>query len=233
MGFQRTIECELLDWLPASDPDAKASRRDLQRLNVLMAHAGIFKRLLLEFWQRNKSPSILELGAGDGTLMLAIARRLAPHWSDIDLTLLDRHQLLSEESRKNFIALRWNVETVTADVFSFLDNEHASRYDIILTNLFLHHFPERDLARLFGEIASLAPLFVAVEPRRDWRALTASRMLWAIGCNDVTRHDAQASVRAGFTGKELSQLWPKVHGWELRDEAAGLFSHCFAAHHGT
>jgi len=232
MGFQRTIERELLDWLPASDPDAKGSRRDLQRLNVLMGHAGIFKRALLEFWQ-HKSPSILELGAGDGTLMLAIARLLSPRWSDIDLTLLDRHQLLSEESRKDFAALRWNVETVTADVFSFLDNEQASPYDIILTNLFLHHFPERDLARLFDKIASLGQLFVAVEPRRDWRALMASRALWAIGCNDVTRHDAQVSVRAGFTEKELSQLWPKVHGWELRDQAAGLFSHCFVAHHGT
>jgi SAM-dependent methyltransferase len=232
MAFPRTIECELLDWLPANDPDAKGSRRDLQRINLLMGHAGIFKRLLLEFWQYKKSPSILELGAGDGTLMLAVARRLAPHWSDINLTLLDRHQLVGEKSRSDFAALRWNVETATADVFSFLDNEKPSRYDIILANLFLHHFPERDLARLFEQIASLAPLFVAVEPRRDWRALIACRGLWTIGCNDVTRHDARVSVRAGFTGKELSQLWPKLTGWQLRDQAAGLFSHCFAARHG-
>jgi methyltransferase family protein len=230
MAFQRSIERELLDWLPASDQAAQASRRDLQRLNVLMGHAGIFKRALLEFWQ-HKSPSILELGAGDGTLMLAIARRLAPFCSDINLTLLDRHQLVGEQTRKDFAALRWNVEAVTADVFSFLDVGQASRYDIIIANLFLHHFPEQDLARLFVQIATLAPLFIAVEPRRDWRTLIASRGLWVIGCNDVTQHDAQVSVRAGFTGNELSQLWPKVHGWELRDQAAGLFSHCFVARH--
>jgi hypothetical protein len=54
-------------------------------------------------------------------------------------------------------------------------------------------------------------------------------MLWVVGCNDVTRHDAVVSVRAGFAGKELSPLWPEAPDWELAEHAAGSFSHLFIA----
>ncbi len=54
-------------------------------------------------------------------------------------------------------------------------------------------------------------------------------MLWAIGCNRVTLHDAAASVRAGFRGGELAASWPQSGGWDVEERAAGLFSHSFAA----
>jgi hypothetical protein len=44
----------------------------------------------------------------------------------------------------------------------------------------------------------------------------------------VTRHDAPASVRAGFAGLELSALWPNEGRWELH-ESTRLFAHCFVA----
>jgi len=56
-----------------------------------------------------------------------------------------------------------------------------------------------------------------------------SRAVGLIGCNRVTRHDAPASVRAGFTGRELSQLWPEPESWLLEERAAGPFSHLFVA----
>jgi hypothetical protein len=45
----------------------------------------------------------------------------------------------------------------------------------------------------------------------------------------VTRHDAEASVRAGFCGRELSELWPKSDAWVLTERAAWPFSHLFVA----
>jgi hypothetical protein len=50
-----------------------------------------------------------------------------------------------------------------------------------------------------------------------------------IGCNDVTRHDAIVSVRAGFKNRELSELWPAGGAWILHEHAYGLFSHYFVA----
>jgi hypothetical protein len=98
-----------------------------------------------------------------------------------------------------------------------------------LANLFLHHFHDRELMTLLQIISSKARLFIAVEPRRCWRSLAASRCVGLIGCNDVTRHDATASIRAGFSGRELTRLWPSRTGWEMHEVPAGLFSHCFTA----
>jgi hypothetical protein len=45
----------------------------------------------------------------------------------------------------------------------------------------------------------------------------------------ITRHDAIVSVRAGFVGRELSALWPVDNQWQLSEQSAGWFSHCFIA----
>jgi hypothetical protein len=37
------------------------------------------------------------------------------------------------------------------------------------------------------------------------------------------------SVRAGFSGNELSALWPADGGWQLTERRAGHFSHLFIA----
>ena len=94
--------------------------------------------------------------------------------------------------------LGWQLDARRIDVFDFLDAErHAA--DVVVANLFLHHFPDGALARLLRAAARLAPTFVACEPRRSLPALAGSKLLFAIGCNDVSRHDAVASVRAGFS----------------------------------
>jgi hypothetical protein len=36
-------------------------------------------------------------------------------------------------------------------------------------------------------------------------------------------------VRAGFTGAELTLLWPGEAGWSTEERARGLFSHEFFA----
>jgi hypothetical protein len=59
--------------------------------------------------------------------------------------------------------------------------------------------------------------------------LLAGRLLWAIGCNEVTRHDALVSIRAGFAGDEITRLWPSDPGWKLVERPVNLASHLFVA----
>lgn len=228
MSLARTLEPEILDELPPEDVRAMRSRRDLRRLNVWMRQAAILTRLFTK--HRTAPPkNIIELGSGDGTFMLGVARKLASRWPEVTLVLLDRQDIVSKACREEFRALGWQTEVVTADVFAFLDTQKLGAADIISTNLFLHHFSDDQLRRLFESAAQAAPLFVACEPERSAFSLTASHMVFAIGCNDVTRHDAVASVRAGFSGQELSQLWPARARWTLHEGAALPFTHCFAA----
>jgi SAM-dependent methyltransferase len=226
MVFARTIESEWLDSLPADDPRAMRSRRDLRRVNAIMLQARIMARLLKSHWSGMQPSKIVELGGGDGTFMLRVARKL--RWRDVDLVLVDRQDIVADETRSRFADAGWRVQVRRSDVFAFLDHERDAA-DVVVANLFLHHFSDASLARLLRAAALLAPRFVACEPRRSFLSLTGSRLLFAIGCNDVSRHDAVASVRAGFAGSELSRLWPNGEGWGLHEASARPFSHSFVA----
>jgi len=72
---------------------------------------------------------------------------------------------------------------------------------------------------------------VACELRRATLAREASRLLWLLGCNDVSVQDAVTSARAGFVGNELSALWPKRERWELHESGVALLTHSFIASH--
>ena len=100
MDALRRIEPEWLDELPPSDPRAVAARRDLRRVNLLMLQAGIMRKLLLATCSDQPPRSVLDLGSGDGTFMLRVARRMATNWPGVSLVLLDLQPSLSHESRK-------------------------------------------------------------------------------------------------------------------------------------
>lgn len=229
MILARRLEPEWLDELPAGDPRAIRSRRDLKRINAVMLQTFIMARLLKTHWADAPPKKVVELGAGDGTFMLALGRRMASRWPRVNVILVDRQNIVTDQTREGFRALQWPVETVSADVFDFLDGQKHNEADVVTANLFLHHFSARDLIRLFAHGARFASALVACEPRRSASALLASRLVIAIGCNDVSRHDAVASVHAGFSGTELSPLWPKEAGWILHEHAALPFTHCFVA----
>ncbi|TPI21811.1 methyltransferase domain-containing protein [Mesorhizobium sp. B3-2-1] len=222
----RRLVPEILDGLAADDPRARASRQDLFRINTLMFQAPIMASLLGKFVLQPPR-NILEIGAGDGTFMLKVARRVARHWPAVELTLLDRVGLIGDGLLAQFDRLGWRAEAITGDVFDWAQCAAGRRFDAITVNLFLHHFDDAGLVRLFSLLAPKAQLLLATEPLRASWPLAAARFLWAIGATDVTRHDAIQSVRAGFRGHELSGLWLQANGKPLEERRAGPFSHIF------
>src|ERR1044071_632852 len=223
------LEPEWLDSLPASDPKADRSRRDLRLLNVLMGNAGHLAAAARRALGGRARSEVVDLGAGDGTLMLRLARRLGPGWRDIEVVLVDRRGIVSAATRHRFERMSWRVRTVEADVLEWLDQPFERRASLMAANLFLHHFNRTSLRRLLELASRRTDCFIACEPRRERLALGASRCLGLLGCNAVTRHDAVLSVRAGFTAKELSALWPANGDWASQEGPAGWFSHCFVA----
>jgi len=221
VGASRVLEPELLDELAADDPRARASRRDLARINFVMRQPAIMAKLLRPLPAPRR---LADLGSGDGRFLLDVARRLAPRWPGVTALIVDRQNIVSPETRAAFAALGWTCQTITGDIFEVMPGLDA---DIVTANLFLHHLDDAALTRLFA-LAEKASAFIACEPRRSPLALLASRMVFALACNDVTRHDAVASVRAGFAGRELSRLWPD-QGWRLREKMAFPFTHVFTA----
>jgi hypothetical protein len=227
--MKRDVQPELLDQLPAGDHQAVHSRRDLQKINAWMGHARMMGEMLAAALPGRSPQSIVELGSGDGTLLLKLAKRFAPRWRPSRVVLVDRQRAVTPETTEAFASLSWPVEFAQMDVFEWLERARPGSTDVTLTTLFLHHFVEHDLRRLLQRVAAQTRLFMACEPRRSTSALGGTRLLRLIGCNQVTRHDARVSVRAGFTDRELSALWPADARWRLVERQAGPFTHCFFA----
>ena len=232
-SWPRRVTPELLDELPASDPRAVRSRADLRRINRIMGALTWLERGLALACAAPPR-ALVELGAGDGTLALRLARRLAPRWPGTRLTLLDLEPSVASATADAIRACGWTLDVVAADALEWLAARRAARADVVLANLFVHHFAGERLDRLLGGVASAADAFVCVEPRRARLALVGSHLLGLIGCNDVTRHDAVVSVHAGFRDREIGTAWrvANASGWTLHEAAAGPFSHFFVARRG-
>jgi hypothetical protein len=216
----RRLEPEWLDHLPAADPRAARSRRDLVRVNALMGNAGIVRS---ELRRLGCVESIAEIGAGDGVFL---ARALRPlQGKPPKVVLVDRQSVPH--------AVDGHTRFDVADVFEWLDDPRGEAFDVIIANLFLHHFADAELRRMLEGVSRRARAFIACEPRRSAVALSGAHLLGLVGCNEVTRHDAVVSVRAGFCGDEIGALWPSGASWSWEERPRGVFCHGFTARRVT
>ena len=174
---------------------------------------------------------ILELGCGDGRLMLDVARHRGARWPAVSLDLLDRQPIVDAETIAAYAAAGWQARSIVADVLDWAaQDDGAERWDVVVANLFLHHFEGDTLHALLAGCARRAAALVACEPRRSRFALTASHLVGFLGANAVTRRDAVLSVRAGFIGTELGAAWPSTSvAWRFDEYEDGPFTHCFCA----
>ncbi len=255
MTLPRVVAPETLDHLAPADPAAQRSRRDLARIHRVMST----RRVVAHGWQGllcappvssplnaplNAPLKVLDMGAGDGTLLLGVARRLAPTWPRVQLTLLDRQPVVSPATLAAYAGFGWSATVQAVDVLDWAapvarleDTLPAAPWDLITTSLFLHHFEGAQLDAVLAAVTHRALRFFACEPRRAWLALAGSHLVGALGANAVTRADAVLSVHAGFRAQEITARWPGIGTgtgtgigtWQCQEYAAGLFSHCFSA----
>jgi SAM-dependent methyltransferase len=226
----RNVMPERLDHLDSQDPLARRSRRDLRRVHIAMGSVSILRRMLSGLGLTAQPRRIIELGAGDGTLMLRLARALRPRWIGVELTLLDRQDLVAAETREAYLELGWTLTVLRADALSWARASAKERYDLCVAVLFLHHFDSTDLNILLAGAGARTHAFIGCEPRRNALSRLGSACVGLIGANEVTREDAIKSVAAGFLGGELSAAWTHVEGEWITNEHRSLpFSHCFTA----
>jgi len=223
----RVLTPELLDSLPPDDPAAQASRRDLRRLHPLLGQIGLWTRWFQENFPVRPPASIADLGAGDGSLLGTVLLRAYPNGGHgARIFFIDRQPVVPESTLTHLRRCNWLPTVMATDVFTWA--EEAPSMEAALANLFLHHFDEAGITRLFSLLARKTSCFAAAEPRRNYLAFLATQTLGLIGCHPVTRHDARVSVEAGFRDHELSALWPSS-GWKVGECSRGPFTHFFSA----
>jgi len=219
---------DLLDRMSAEDPRAIASRRDIKRINAVMLQYSVMRDAIRRCGL-SAPKRVLDLGGGDATFTLKVIKWMRPQWRGVEFIILDRMNVVEPETIREYEMMGCTLKVVNEDVFSFFENAGKERFDLVLSNLFIHHFPAPELTRMLSLIAGVTKAFAACEPKRSVLSVAGSAMLWAIGCSSVTVHDSITGSRAGFAADDVTGLWPNASTWQVDEYNKGLFSHCFVA----
>jgi hypothetical protein len=185
--ISRVVVPELLDSMPADDPEAMRSRRDLRRINRMMGNDDWICRMVRKFPAAAKR-GIVEIGAGDGVLCRRL-KFIFPESVVAAYDLAPAPELTREIS--------WHQ----GDIFTM---PPPTNDGVMIANLFLHHF-EGDLLLKLGEWVSGSRVLIFNEPDRAQLPHFLGGLMhpWI---NRVTRHDMHVSIRAGFAHGEITKL---------------------------
>ncbi len=184
----RIVKPEILDHLPADDPEARRSRKDLRRINFLMGNERWVCRAIRKHPEA-AARGIVELGAGDGVLAGKIAR------------IFPESQVTACDLAPRPDGLDAQVVWTQGDILTKIVPPSGG---VLVANLFLHHF-EGEALRVLRNLCENFEVLIFNEPNRAILPHFLGATLWPM-INRVTRHDMHVSIRAGFAGSEIPRL---------------------------
>lgn len=188
---RRVIRRELLDDAP--EPEALESLQDLVRINCRLGGHGVLLKILSGVVGPAEEFTVLDVGAATGDSAVVVSN----NYPGAGVISLD-HDF--------FHLCNGPGQRVCGDGFRLPFRDGA--VDFVFCSLFLHHFPDRQIVELLreaGRVARRAVLVSDLERRRlPYWFLPATR--WLFGWCNITVHDGQLSVAAGFRRGELPRL---------------------------
>lgn len=209
----RSSKLERIDTGDYTPEEYERFLREIGFINrVLGDRRALEKTLLREIAIENSQAfSVLDVGAGSGELLRAIAadaRRANRKARLCGLELNARSARAIAEESENFP----EIEAVRADAFSlpFADGS----FDYAICSLFMHHFADENAVKILAEMNRAARRKIFVVDLHRHRAARFFYLMFCrtFGISRLVREDGALSVLRSFTPGEL-----KIIG-----EAAGL-----------
>jgi ubiquinone/menaquinone biosynthesis C-methylase UbiE len=185
---------ELLDEHDAPREDMERSLRDLRFINHYLGGTRIYRALVRRFQPR----AILDVGTGTSDLLESVPH--VPLRIGLDFKI-DHLLFLREGSR---------VLRVVGDAQRLPFRDGA--VDLVTSAHFFHHFSPDENVAILGESLRVARKGVAVnDTRRHYAPLALVLLLGALRLvGRITRYDAPASVRQGYTIVEARAIAARV-----------------------
>ena len=196
---QRNVQPELLETYADDHPDAIIGRNDLLLVNGIMGN----HRWVMRTLKREMQPEwrLTELGAGDGALSLKLIRG----------GVIQGHQLHAMDLAGRPASWPADAKWMQGD----FTVSPLPATEVVLANLFLHHFQADQLRALGDRLSPETRLIIAAEPARQYIHTLLGRIFCGITrLHPITRYDMQVSIRAGFRGNELAESLGLGPGWE-------------------
>ncbi|GAB2544637.1 methyltransferase domain-containing protein [Rufibacter soli] len=190
MFNQRSTTLELMDDLSLASDDLRQNLKELEFINVWLGghdvvRNGLDKIVGNPFWARfsKNRLKIADLGSGGGDTLRMVALWARKRQLPVELVGIDANPFMLEYSAslsQSFPEISYRQADVFSQAFS------QQEFDIVICSLFLHHFPDKDLARLLAQL------------QRQVRG--------AVLINDLHRHPL-----AYYSIKGLTRLFSRSH----------------------
>ena len=203
----RRVEApELLDDDLGTPQEIAQSFDDLWGLNRIFGGVSGTMKMLDRVLARRATRSfrILDAAAGDGRLASALHAEFGRRGVHAEFVALDRrmsHLMLAEGGPGE-------LGRVAADAFALPFRNES--FDLVISNLFLHHCPEERVPELLKGLSSSAREAVLINDlERSWILDFFLSLILPLAKSRLTKHDGLVSVRQAYTRRELESLVTK------------------------
>jgi len=194
---QRSAADEIMDDASVTEAEFSSALTDLERINRMsLAYRPVLRwldRVVAAKDGGARRLSVLDVGAGGGDMLQAVAAWGEERGVALDLAGLDRSPWAGRHAAARGRPGRW----ITADLF---DLDPAERFDVVLCSLFAHHLPHPVLVRFLRWLDARAD--------RGWLVSDLHRhpvpwaVVWAgvrlLRMDPMVVHDSTVSIARGF-----------------------------------
>ncbi|HET7839997.1 MAG TPA: methyltransferase domain-containing protein [Terriglobia bacterium] len=211
--MRRVTTTELLDDDLGTPEEIARSLDDLWRINRWLGGVRSSLRLLENYFARTgaKTARILDVGAGDSRLATRLQEEFRRRGIEVQFVALDRKLT----HLRNGHAPRPEVPAIAADVFQLPFGENA--FDVVMCNLFFHHFSGEGAVSLLRALAKIARGAVIINDlERHFLPYMFICIAYPFAHSRITRNDGPASVRQAYTRQEL-QRFAEIGGFRRFD----------------
>jgi len=207
---ERARGCEFLD-RPDADPRlVEQSYRFMKTVNRIGGGIGVVRRFLAQGLSKSahgRPLTVLDIGAGDCDIPLAVTRWANKRGHEVRFTCLDHDAKAVELSQRRIAHCRCNtVQAVQADVFAY---QPAEKFDYAMGSMTFHHFADAEIDRLIEHLRGFVRKAVLINDLHRCLANYVACYVLALPVASEIRHDGLLSIQRGFKPRELAQMLAK------------------------
>lgn len=231
---RRSAEEEMMDDFSLGHEIIDPIMDELEVVNKLLGGYSVFFNAFRKL-KLTDGMTISDWGCGGGDSLRVIAKwarnqNLKLKFVGVDAT--ESAVEYAKEKSKNYPEISY----ILADVMS--DQLATNQFDVVISSLFTHHFPDENWIKLVQKMADCAKSYVVINDlHRHWFAYHSIGILTSVfSGSEMVKHDSKLSVLRSFRRNELVQMlqkaklenysitWKWAFRWQVCIQSAGLKS---------
>jgi 2-polyprenyl-3-methyl-5-hydroxy-6-metoxy-1,4-benzoquinol methylase len=203
----RSRKKEILDDFELQGNDLAQNLRELQIVNSNLGGYSVVKEGIEQIIEKDSLKGrirVADIGCGGGDTLRELAKWSLKKGFSLELTGIDANKSavnFAEDQSRDYPEISFKQLNIFSEEFKVLD------YDIIMFNLFVHHFEEGQIIAFLKVCRDKKAVVLINDLQRSALAYTLFRLSSKVfNFSKISRHDGMLSIRKAFTRKDLREL---------------------------